>query len=57
MATLFTQRQHKISHFFVATTENDGGAEKKKPKIAEVVPIANNNKTQSSLNTYFVKKK
>ena len=52
MATLFTQRQHKLSHFFA--TENDGGAEKKK-RIENAKEIGDNKK-KTSLNKYFGKK-
>jgi len=54
MATLFTQKQHKLEHFFVATTENDGGAEKKRARITEV-PRESIQK-QTSLSKWFVKK-
>jgi DNA polymerase elongation subunit (family B) len=54
MATLFTQRQHKLSHFF-ATKQNDVGAENKKARIEEVKEIGDTKK-QTSLNNYFGKK-
>jgi hypothetical protein len=56
MATLFTQRQHKLSHFF-ATKENDGGAENKKARVTEIVPaVESSNKKQTNLDKWFVKK-
>ena len=57
MANLFTQRQHKLSHFF-ATKQNDVGAEKKKPRIEEVpaVAVESGKKKQTSLNNFFTKK-
>lgn len=55
MATLFTQKQHNLSHFF-ATTENEGSKTKK--RIAESVPKEScTQKKQSSLDKWFGSKK
>ena len=51
MATLFTQKQHNLAHFF-ATTENVGSKTKK--RIAESVPKEScTQKKQSSLTKWF----
>lgn len=53
-ATLFIERQHKLSHFFAAASEE--GARKKKTRLTAKAPQGASHKTQMSLQKWFVKK-